>query len=150
MTNRWMTLHPSGGSGTYYRCDLTRNYIATVRNTGPSEWLYRLVGDGLTIREGTAESRPLANIAVLDDALQLGLKPVNDATRRRICWPNPDATCLEGGCIHCNDHSLRSIASIRRYALGAGTLPNRGVGTQNAYEAFMRGLTAGWHGVETR
>jgi radical SAM superfamily enzyme len=24
--------------------------------------------------------------------------------RRRICWPDPDAVCVAGGCTYCNDH----------------------------------------------
>lgn len=59
---------------------------------------------------------------------------------RRICWPNPDATCLEGGCGHCDEQPLRSIDKIRRYAERAGELQNRyGGKTKNALEAFLFG-----------
>lgn len=59
---------------------------------------------------------------------------------RHICWPNPDATCLEGGCGHCNEYPLRSIKQIREYVQKAGQLPNRyGDGTQDAMEAFRYG-----------
>jgi hypothetical protein len=59
---------------------------------------------------------------------------------RRICWPNPDATCLQGGCIHCSDHPYRSVDKIKRYAERLGDLPNRcGDETTNALKAFQYG-----------
>jgi hypothetical protein len=65
---------------------------------------------------------------------------------RKICWPNPDATCLEGGCGYCMDGVWRSINTIRRYAeeaskTGDGTLANRGIGRTPAMEAFLYGAT---------
>jgi hypothetical protein len=36
-------------------------------------------------------------------------------TRRRICWPNPDTVCLEGGCSYCNENPFRGLAVIRRW-----------------------------------
>jgi hypothetical protein len=66
--------------------------------------------------------------------------------RRRICWPNPDATCLEGGCSYCDAWDFRSIREIREYAAGAGTVPNRGNGEQLASEAFQRGLDNDFYG----
>lgn len=39
---------------------------------------------------------------------------------RRICWPNPDLVCVEGGCIHCNDHEWRKVSEIRAYAHDPG------------------------------
>lgn len=36
--------------------------------------------------------------------------------RRRICWPDPDAVCLQGGCTYCNDSRMRSLNAIRAYA----------------------------------
>jgi len=33
---------------------------------------------------------------------------------RRICWPLFDKVCLEGGCLYCNDSSLRSISEIEK------------------------------------
>lgn len=60
--------------------------------------------------------------------------------KRRICWPDPDATCLEGGCGWCNDHRFRSFAVISRYVRQAGMLPNRGLGEQEAVTAWETGL----------
>ena len=34
--------------------------------------------------------------------------------RRRICWPTFDLTCLQGGCIYCDDNPYRAEAKIRR------------------------------------
>jgi hypothetical protein len=70
--------------------------------------------------------------------------------RRRICWPNPDATCLEGGCGYCNGSPFRSVASIRRYAALAGVLPNRGTGQKDAMEAFQYGLANDFFNTESR
>lgn len=61
-------------------------------------------------------------------------------TKRRICWPTPDATCLEGGCIHCDESPFRTLRKIRAYAETAGTLPNRGIGEQSALAAYEWGL----------
>lgn len=72
-------------------------------------------------------------------------------TDRRICWPKPDATCLEGGCIHCDGHPMRAIALIRSYAQHAGKVPNRAHGEQDAMAAFTYGEDHGFHGgVEVR
>jgi len=69
---------------------------------------------------------------------------------RAICWPDPDATCLQGGCVYCNDHPLRSVSQIRAYAQRSGPLPHRsGIGTMPAMEAFQWGQDRGWPHVET-
>ena len=70
--------------------------------------------------------------------------------KRRICWPNPDATCLEGGCSYCNGHDFQTVAAIRRYAESAGVLPNRAHGEQPAIKAFHYGLQSGWNNVRIR
>jgi hypothetical protein len=46
--------------------------------------------------------------------------------KRHICWPDPDATCLEGGCSHCIDHPERSVSEIELWAGRAGQVRNRG------------------------
>lgn len=33
--------------------------------------------------------------------------------KRRICWPEFDTVCLEGGCGYCGDHPYRTEAQIR-------------------------------------
>lgn len=60
--------------------------------------------------------------------------------QRRICWPNPDATSIEGGCIWCEDARWRDFSTIERYARTAGILPNRGMGHQDALMAWQKGL----------
>jgi hypothetical protein len=60
---------------------------------------------------------------------------------RKICWPNPDATCLHGGCGYCDsDGRWKTLAQIERYARKAGVLPHRGRGEQDALAAFRYGL----------
>jgi hypothetical protein len=60
---------------------------------------------------------------------------------RRICWPEPDATCLEGGCTWCPDAEPRSEFEIHRYAQQAGQVPNRsGNGTKDAMQAYRYGM----------
>lgn len=61
---------------------------------------------------------------------------------RNICWPNPDATCLQGGCIHCTDGPKISEESIAEYARNLSELPNRcGGETTDAWLAYLEGLT---------
>jgi len=69
---------------------------------------------------------------------------------RRICWPNPDATCLHGGCGYCNYSPFRSLAQIDRYARRAGVLPHRGKGYEDARKALQYGLANQFFNVETR
>lgn len=59
---------------------------------------------------------------------------------RRICWPDPDATCLEGGCTHCNDAEFVSETKIRSYARTTGEVPNRyGGKAKSAWAAYWYG-----------
>lgn len=58
---------------------------------------------------------------------------------RRICWPDPDATCLEGGCLYCDEHPFRSFAEIRRYVESVGMVPS-GTGKKLALVAWHDGL----------
>lgn len=75
---------------------------------------------------------------------------MSDISQRRICWPNPDATCLEGGCIHCNEHPFRTLGSIMRYAWRAGTLPQRAQGEKEAWDAYRYGYNGNFYNAETR
>jgi hypothetical protein len=64
--------------------------------------------------------------------------------KRRICWPNPDATCLEGGCCYCPDERPRSVNVIYKYVRRAGTVRNRGNAKMvDAVAAFEYGETHG-------
>lgn len=66
--------------------------------------------------------------------------------QRRICWPTPDATCLEGGCSYCDDEPFVALSTINRYVESAGLLPNRGLGEQLAINAWLTGLDHGFFG----
>lgn len=35
---------------------------------------------------------------------------------RRICWPQPTDSCLNGSCGHCNEKPFRTLTSIEEYA----------------------------------
>jgi len=71
--------------------------------------------------------------------------------QRRICWPEFDATCLEGGCIHCNDHPFRSESTILRAVRKMTTTQNRyGSEVRDPQEAYDDGLRANWRNAETR
>lgn len=59
---------------------------------------------------------------------------------RRICWPQPDATCLHGGCSYCNDQPFKSLSLIEKFARDAGVLPHRGKGHEDALNAYRYGL----------
>lgn len=34
----------------------------------------------------------------------------------KICWPNPDRVCLQGGCIYCQDNVGQILSEVRKYA----------------------------------
>jgi hypothetical protein len=73
------------------------------------------------------------------------------AQERRICWPDFDATCLEGGCVYCNDNPFRKVVDISRRCENNADLPNRGNGTTTpARDAFAWGWAHGWCNAEVR
>lgn len=65
--------------------------------------------------------------------MRIGLKFAMNRIRNHrrqiaICWPDPDATCLEGGCVHCQDAKKRTeIKTVATYA------EERGLGEEFAY-----------------
>lgn len=73
--------------------------------------------------------------------------------QRRICWPDPDATCIEGGCIYCNSYPFRSVEGIRRYCVRNQQLKHRAsprLELVNAMQAFNYGKHNNWFNVESR
>jgi hypothetical protein len=66
--------------------------------------------------------------------------------QRKICWPKPDATCLEGGCIHCDSGAWKNLRTIENYAYRVGIVQNRGSGQQAATRAWRNGVTNGFFG----
>jgi hypothetical protein len=73
--------------------------------------------------------------------------------QRRICWPNPDCTCLEGGCGYCNEYRFRNVSSIERAVHRGEVQPHhRGTGDR-VYDpmiAFRNGERNDWHNAESR
>jgi len=56
-----------------------------------------------------------------------------------ICWPDPDATCLEGGCVHCEAGEDVPEPVVAAWASQAGQVRNRcGGRTQDALQALNR------------
>lgn len=77
------------------------------------------------------------------------------AQERRICWPQFDATCLEGGCIYCNDNPYRAVELISRKVHGLAakdkTVLNRGNGLErDPIEAFQYGWMNNWNNADSR
>lgn len=72
-------------------------------------------------------------------------------TQRRICWPDPDATCLNGNCGFCNNHPYRRLAEIEIWTKSAGIVPYRGrKSKEDAWKAYMRGLGSEFAKVDTK
>ncbi|AMS02379.1 hypothetical protein SEA_EXIGUO_84 [Gordonia phage Exiguo] len=69
---------------------------------------------------------------------------------RRICWPNPDATCLEGGCGYCNFEKFRALSTIEAYARKAGKVYHRGGRQVDAWDAYTSGYGYGFYNAETK
>lgn len=75
----------------------------------------------------------------------------NEIGSRRICWPNPDATCLEGGCTYCNEFPFKSIDVIGGYAKRVSQLPHRcATGPFDAMAALRYGLRERFFNVDVR
>lgn len=55
--------------------------------------------------------------------------------KRRICWPNPDAVCLQGGCSYCNDEEYQPLYIIWKCAQ-----------TNNLEEDYKIGRENDWYG----
>lgn len=56
--------------------------------------------------------------------------------KRRICWPNPDKICLQGGCIYCDDHPFKGEVAIRSYAYSKGWQADFQYGWENGADRW--------------
>lgn len=75
--------------------------------------------------------------------------------QRKICWPKPDATCVEGGCLYCDQGQWVNISRLRAYCerlqAKGHELMNRGDGkTQPPMKAYQYGAEHGWGNAQTR
>lgn len=69
-------------------------------------------------------------------SLRTALSQAPENSRIRICWPDPDFICLQGGCIHCADSNrVISVVAVARYAE-----------KQELDEEFAYGLERNWRG----
>lgn len=51
------------------------------------------------------------------ERLNAALREVSLDRLLRICWPTPDAVCLQGGCLRCADAPVNhSIGQVVKYA----------------------------------
>jgi hypothetical protein len=74
-------------------------------------------------------------------------------SQRRICWPDPDWCCLEGGCGYCNDGPFKNVGQIARYAreVGVREYPEaEGGGTRDYWASFVWGRNYGWPNTQKR
>lgn len=53
--------------------------------------------------------------------------------KRRICWPYPDAVCLQGGCGYCNLSPFRSVGTLYAYARERNLLDALDYGISNNF-----------------
>lgn len=72
----------------------------------------------------------------------------------RMCWPNPDDVCLEGGCIHCaegSDSTWVPLDEVHAYVHARRDVQtgrhNRVISLRRAFEY---GLRTDWHNLPKR
>jgi hypothetical protein len=70
--------------------------------------------------------------------------------QRRICWPDPDWCCLEGGCGYCNDGPFKNIGAIANYARKAGVKVWESGETRDYWASFRYGQRWGWPNTQQR
>lgn len=70
--------------------------------------------------------------------------------QRRICWPDPDWCCLEGGCGYCNMGPFKNIGEIQRYAERIGVKTYDDGATRDYKASFFWGRAWGWPNTEKR
>lgn len=72
----------------------------------------------------------------------------------RMCWPNPDNVCLEGGCAHCaegSDARWIPLDEVMVYAdkHRVATMGRHGQ-MGSLYDAFTYGMHHDWHNLPKR
>lgn len=61
--------------------------------------------------------------------------------KRRICWPEFDVVCLQGGCLWCNDNEFRTITTIRE------AIPED---RDDLWDAFNEGRNHDWRKAQVK
>ena len=71
--------------------------------------------------------------------------------QRKICWPEPDSVCLEGGCIYCNGFGKwKNIGEVGAYAREVGIKTYHPGVTRDYVASFRWGRDWGWPNTEQR
>jgi hypothetical protein len=63
--------------------------------------------------------------------------------KRKICWPDPDCTCLEQGCGYCASSKItKTKTQLLTYVDEHPELTHRGTGAKlyNSYNALVYGI----------
>jgi hypothetical protein len=62
--------------------------------------------------------------------------------KRRICWPDFDEVCLQGGCLYCNDSKFVDVEVILRKV--------RESADEGMLNSFRYGEAHRWHNADTK
>lgn len=72
----------------------------------------------------------------------------------RMCWPNPDNVCLEGGCAHCAegpDSTWVSLDDVHAYVnRRRDSVRGRHGQHVSLWKAFRYGVAHDWHNLPKR
>lgn len=72
----------------------------------------------------------------------------------RMCWPDPDDVCLEGGCVHCAEGANSAWVPLNDvYAYvnrRRDSRPGRGNRWVSLWKAFWYGAHHDWHNLPKR
>lgn len=139
--HKWGKIH-AHKAGWFLAREHHPEWVESWHNRGRRE---SMKGRRQMINDPSEAELMIDNVQVPSEAV------FTEPTKRRICWPNPDATCLEGGCTYCNDNKYRAISTIQRYAEAAGQVSNRcGGETQDAINAFHTGRVNNWFNADSK
>lgn len=58
--------------------------------------------------------------------------------KRKICWPDPDGVCMEGGCTYCNDGRFILIETIKKIARRKGMIEEFNYGGKDNWPNVLK------------
>lgn len=63
----------------------------------------------------------------------------------RMCWPDPDDVCLQGGCIYCPDGKWVPLEEVHAYADRHRVAePGRTAGVTSRWDSYRYGSATWW------